>query len=199
MQLFNGKIKSEIESVISTFLPLSKQTEKEFVMTAISIPNNQTNPKICSIEGCSGTGRIRKTYCDKHYSRFLRKGFTDLSDKSPIPNFTEYVKKGKSEDDCWQWLHTLTSNGYGRLVVKGKEYSAHRYSFFLANGYLPKNFVLHSCDNKLCVNPKHLRESDISLKVETITENKVKQLGQMLFMIQMLKAKTRNLQRLRQS
>jgi len=35
---------------------------------------------------------------------------------------------------------------------------AHRYSFFLANGFYAEPQTLHSCDNPPCVNPAHLHE-----------------------------------------
>ena len=73
----------------------------------------------------------------------------------------------KGEDDCWPWLGYKNKEGYGRVMIKEWSYYAHRVIFNLANpGVIalraPKSsdengFLLHSCDNPCCCNPKHLR------------------------------------------
>ena len=59
---------------------------------------------------------------------------------------------------CWDWKKTKYKNGYGWLKVFGKVVSAHRYSYELHKGHIPDGSeILHSCDNKGCINPDHLR------------------------------------------
>lgn len=73
----------------------------------------------------------------------------------PIPAF---LSKFKAGDRCWQWEASAYGPGYGSFKVNRKSTSAHRFSYQLFYGRIPKGLcVLHSCDNRLCVKPTHLR------------------------------------------
>ncbi len=73
-------------------------------------------------------------------------------------DFTErfWTKVNKSLD-CWNWLANKYPNGYGQFQLEGKPRSAHRLSYELAYGPIPKGLVVrHKCDNPGCVRPEHL-------------------------------------------
>lgn len=63
-------------------------------------------------------------------------------------------------DACWLWGGAVSSSGYG-VFQRGKRGElltrAHRFSYELHYEPIPpKLLVMHSCNNKLCVNPAHL-------------------------------------------
>jgi len=70
--------------------------------------------------------------------------------------------KAKREDECLVWQAGLGTGGYGRIYIHKKgQRQAHRVVWELANGPIPEGaFVLHSCDNRRCIELAHLSLGD---------------------------------------
>lgn len=60
-------------------------------------------------------------------------------------------------DGCWLWAGCLTTKGYGQLTWQNRRRAAHRVSWGIAYGEIPKGIeVCHHCDVPRCVRPDHL-------------------------------------------
>lgn len=58
---------------------------------------------------------------------------------------------------CWLWTAAKNNHGYGSFWDGRTQQYAHRFSFFLANGYLPAELD-HLCRTPACVHPLHLED-----------------------------------------
>lgn len=111
--------------------------------------------RLCSIPDCTSPHNA-KGLCMKHYRRARLYGDPLVAMKRDRLSLDESVRP---DGDCLIWTGEIDSRGgYGRIVIKGKAYSAHRYAYEQARGPVaPEMRVDHICHNRACVNVAHLR------------------------------------------
>ena len=71
--------------------------------------------------------------------------------------FWSKVKKTLSKKGCWLWIASKSSNGYGAFWYKDKVKLAHRISYAIHKGKIPRNKTIdHLCRIRHCINPDHM-------------------------------------------
>jgi len=91
-------------------------------------------------------------YCSKACSNKARR-------RTMAERFNDFFSPG-DPDACWIWGGPVDRDGYGIITDDaGRQVRAHRVAYEMQHGQIEAGkYVLHSCDNPPCCNPKHLRD-----------------------------------------
>lgn len=69
-----------------------------------------------------------------------------------------WSRVNKAVNGCWEWTGSTNTGGYGNTRWGRKTALTHRLAYSLSCGPIPDGAcILHSCDNRTCCNPSHLR------------------------------------------
>lgn len=68
-----------------------------------------------------------------------------------------HIQYKKEKNGCWVWQAGKTDTGYGMFWTGKRTIGAHRISYVLHKGLIPKGMCIdHLCKNRACVNPDHM-------------------------------------------
>ena len=68
-----------------------------------------------------------------------------------------WSKVQTAEGGCAEWIGATYPTGYGNFYWQGRNHPAHRIAWLMSGQRIPESYyVLHRCDNRLCVEPAHL-------------------------------------------
>lgn len=115
--------------------------------------------RTCSVDGCTNGGPFARTWCTKHYMRWVRHGdpLHDVQFRGDdLARFHARTDKD-GPAGCWLWTGAVTNSGYASGSSGGKSMLAHRWAYERFVGPIPEGLELdHLCRVTLCVNPTHL-------------------------------------------
>ena len=115
---------------------------------------------VCSVDGC--TDRVNSHgLCQRHDGARRRHGDPLVVKKkaSYASDIVVAVFEAVPGTTCTEWAGAIKDNGYsGQITLNGTRDYPHRHALRLTVGPPPPDTeAAHSCGNRSCVNPHHLR------------------------------------------
>lgn len=95
---------------------------------------------------------------------YIKAAKLGLRMKAPLIEWAGVLAKiegrvSKGATGCWDWTGSLDVSGYGRMRFWGRNAKACRVAWcaYHKRDWPEGQHALHSCDNRRCVNPEHIR------------------------------------------
>lgn len=125
---------------------------------SVALKTKAPSDLICSIDGCNKGGKLSRTWCAMHYSRWRSYGDPNKVSCIVGDDSKRFWSKIEKTSTCWNWTPPISKAGYGHISINGSLQYAHRVSWEMCVGKIPKGIDIdHRCHNTRCVNPSHLR------------------------------------------
>lgn len=118
----------------------------------------------CKVNECTRPSRALGM-CTLHYQRFTTHGspYAKKRNRACSLAINDFLHRAVTSppppSNCLLWPFSKCGDGYGRLFRRNRNYYVHRLVCYEVHGPPPtaKHLVLHSCHNRSCCNPAHLR------------------------------------------
>ena len=138
---------------------------------------------MCIVDDCDGQV-VARGWCRKHYQRWWQHGDTEVT-------LRRYFDRAMSLEDrllvdrivdevtgCWNW-GGATTRGYGIIDWQGFDSYVHRAAYSVWIGPIPDNMLVrHKCDNRKCINPKHLEVGTHLDNMQDMRDRRRSQIGE---------------------